>query len=159
MPFTFFITCAKTEISKREDKKIKIHSYKEFEICGMREKKMQFEEKMRKIYPDQREKRMRKKSINILNSQMHIGTLTYFVMINCQNYYLALHRYILQYGVIDIFKIFREYVAKRQKQKPKWRKNKICFIKTYLDKHFRSNKCFSTSLQIQTIFQLDIQPL
>ena len=37
------------------------------------------------------------------------------------------------YGGNDIFKIFRQYVVLRQKWKPKWRKNKICFIKTYLD--------------------------
>ena len=35
------------------------------------------------------------------------------------------------YEVIDIFKIFRQYEVKRQKRKPKWRKNKICFIKSY----------------------------
>ena len=36
--------------------------------------------------------------------------------------------------MIDIFKIFRQYVEKRQKRKPKWRK-----IKYVLLKHIQTN--------------------
>ena len=31
------------------------------------------------------------------------------------------------------YKIFRQYVAKRQKSRPEWRRTKTCFIKTYSD--------------------------
>ena len=53
------------------------------------------------------------------------------------------NRFTLFNGAIDIFKIFRLYVAKRQKRKPKWRKNKICFIKTQYYFLSFSNSCIS----------------
>ena len=47
------------------------------------------------------------------------------------------------------------YEIKRQKQKPKWRKNRICFIKIYSDWYFWSNEWSSSGIKITKNYDED----